>query len=528
MTCSKCGSWYIRPIGGGSALCADSACHVGEFFTAFHMKSCGGAVSNEPFHSSNSPDHSKGIEWDPNTCPDFRPYSEAFVRHTTDLGRKLLGGWFHNGGDFESPQYRTLFFGEGGSGKWYDWTVVDPWASELYWHIDPLGVLVVQVAESSKPAAGLWELVEANGSRFELITYTRPYGKPEDYLLLFREGEKEPSLLSRCDRMPSGPDLSKWETVSETEDSTILRLHPDYVAGIFGRLLDLRFIMLAQMEAVRKRAEEQTAAAQPEHAESRSIEDEVAAAMAAPRQIGNLWIMADGLGGVFSHLALPNGCRFACVFSAFETVADICTGQTRIVVVKPCKAQPLDAPPLELRHADLRAAAPPGLPDWILWQPCEIVACDDEPPAVFEKSLLQACITELLSPGPQFFYDGVLVTNSLGAFLDTTIALPLEVAPADDARPLVAFASKSLGAKNFLPARQNGHRAIGSAQFTYLEFYTCERGVGNLTPPMPGHSIVGFRRKREWYIHGKLVWTESDQETGFGDPFGFVSLNDKV
>lgn len=520
-TCNQCGAWCDAPINESTPE-SDPDVYTQLFFAAYHRKTCGDSVSFAWYRSPARPARLPEKEWDPTACPEFLRHEQAYARlSSVECQRSLVGPWaILSPAHFCGDQF--LQFEAGGAGAFHDFAQADSAPQKLRWRISEGGGLVVETPRTRETAAGIAKFFAPAGSRFELVTYTEPYGKPSDYLLVWPADGVPPLVLLHVDEAGTSP-ISKewriikasargeahgvppsvapaWEAAGAGKQLTAWKISTSYIKVLFESVATIRQLALSQMWSVRCVRKESATTVAPAPG---IIND----------RIGNLWVMADHLEQLFAHLRLPEGSRYACVFSGPFALTDFC-GSSRILIIKPEADDSLDAPPSELRHVDLNGGPPTSLPGWIVWNPCDAVVADGSPAAHFEFFLLARWTTELMTPGKGRLFEGILASNDTGVFLNGTIEVPTAIGLEVDTRPLVAVARCGDAPNEWLPASDEGRAALGHTPFTYLEFFGCRRGLLTITPPTPGYHIASIWKERHWYRDGRRLWIENAGNAG--------------
>jgi hypothetical protein len=500
MTCNKCGAWYDAPKGeGGWPLeYADPEVYLGEVFGKLHRK-CGGGVSYHPYEAGAPPARPPGQPWDPASSPDFLPHSKAYLRHDSNSGQSLLGAWFHSE-IYPDRKTVVLQFLDAGCGRCLDTTLVDP-EFDFHWRLHPNGNLVLEAPECFLAAAELRQFFGPEGHPFQQVTYTEPFGRASTHLLLWPGPDQEALALYGVETSYPTSDQPDWEIEESQNGIEVSRLTRSYLERLFRQALNLRITVMDQMDA-----------ADRQDWRTRAGDGDV-------DWRDNFWVFPAGLvPGLFSHLQLAEGTRLPCLFDQFGPCGDVLSGNSRLILIDSRQAGSLDAPPPALRKAALDQPAPPHLPGWVSWCPAEAVGDDGSPPAVFERFLLDDWLTELLTPGPGFCYEGIVTDNDCGLFLDATLPLPPALAFTGNVRPGIAFVAGANVPAAFLPTQPEGRDRVGAGPFAYLEFHTCWRRVGGLTLPRPGPKLGGTAKIRVWFRGGKRLWSETERQVLAGDP----------
>src|SRR5262249_12805116 len=156
--------------------------------------------------SAKVPARPPGRPWDPASCAEFVPHAKAYVRHESDLGQRLVGTWLHSQ-FFPVSRLVTLHFVPGGGGSCLDMTKVHP-EFEFRWRINENGNLFLEAEQRFVATTGLPQLFDPNGIRFELVTYTEPFGKPGNYLLLAAGPDQDALAFHGAEPSSSASDTS--------------------------------------------------------------------------------------------------------------------------------------------------------------------------------------------------------------------------------------------------------------------------------------------------------------------------------
>ncbi len=239
--CQQCGAWREHRRSKSSFVLPDPETHDSVFFTEFHKRHCHARI----IHSNEAEFQSLPTEkqWQLKACPDFVPFEVACVHHACELQAKLIGTWQSTG----SSVAEILTFSGMGQGRYVNWVGIDPDDLALTWEIREQFLVISPVQRGSGFIA---RLSPPNGVRFELLTYTPPYGKPKDLLVLYPKHESEPHLFELSKPDKSGSLADEWECHTTQPHIQTCRLTPDYIQTLLNSAARFRALSIGQRSSV--------------------------------------------------------------------------------------------------------------------------------------------------------------------------------------------------------------------------------------------------------------------------------------